>query len=49
MFTLQILPLFVMEIMGRVPGLPGLFIAAVFSGSLRYSEFICCFMEISIT
>lgn len=30
----QILPLFVMEIMGRVPGLPGLFIAAVFSGSL---------------
>ncbi|XP_076074013.1 sodium-dependent multivitamin transporter-like [Mytilus galloprovincialis] len=30
----QLLPLFVMEIMGSIPGLPGIFIAAVFSGSL---------------
>ncbi|VDI37889.1 Hypothetical predicted protein [Mytilus galloprovincialis] len=30
----QLLPIFVMEIMGSIPGLPGIFIAAVFSGSL---------------
>ncbi|XP_052071088.1 sodium-dependent multivitamin transporter-like [Mytilus californianus] len=30
----QLMPLFVMEIMGSIPGLPGIFIAAVFSGSL---------------
>ena len=30
----QLLPLFVMDILGRFPGLPGVFIACVFSGGL---------------
>ena len=32
--TDQIFPLFVMQIMGDVPGIPGLFVAGVFSGAL---------------
>lgn len=32
----QIVPLYVMETVGRFPGLTGLYIAGVFSGSLRY-------------
>lgn len=31
----QILPLLVMEILGAYPGLPGLFVAGIFSASLR--------------
>lgn len=30
----QLYPLFVMDIMGHVPGVPGLFVASIFSGSL---------------
>ncbi|KAK3586083.1 hypothetical protein CHS0354_033206 [Potamilus streckersoni] len=30
----QLLPLFVMDVMGNVPGVPGLFVAALFSGAL---------------
>ena len=31
----QIVPLYVMEAFGKYPGIPGLFVAGVFSGSLR--------------
>lgn len=31
----QIVPFFVMDIVGNLPGLPGLFVAGVFSGALR--------------
>lgn len=31
----QIFPLFVMDTVGKYPGLPGLFVAGVFSGTLR--------------
>lgn len=31
----QILPLFVMDVLGDVIGLPGLFVACLFSGALR--------------
>ena len=30
----QIFPLFVMQVMGDIPGVPGLFVAGVFSGAL---------------
>jgi sodium-coupled monocarboxylate transporter 8/12 len=30
----QILPLFVMDTLGSIPGCPGLFVAGIFSGSL---------------
>ncbi|KAL5019106.1 hypothetical protein ScPMuIL_004828 [Solemya velum] len=30
----QLLPLFVMDILGHVPGIPGLFVACIFSGAL---------------
>ena len=30
----QLLPLFVMDILGHVPGFPGFFVAGVFSGAL---------------
>lgn len=32
----QLLPLLVMRIFGDYPGLPGLFVAGVFSAALRY-------------
>lgn len=31
----QLLPLFVMDTMGNLPGVPGLFVAGIFSGALR--------------
>jgi hypothetical protein len=31
----QLLPLFVMDTMGSLPGIPGLFVAGIFSGALR--------------
>lgn len=31
----QMLPLLVMDIMGKLPGLPGIFIAGIFSATLR--------------
>ena len=37
--SLQITPYFVMHILTDVPGLAGLFIAVLFSGSLRYCKF----------
>jgi len=36
----QILPLMVMEILGMFPGLPGLFVAGIFSASLRYGVWL---------
>lgn len=33
----QLLPYYVMDVAGNVPGLPGLFIAGVVSAALRYS------------
>ena len=35
----QLVPFMVLDIAGTVPGLPGLFMAGVFSGSLRYQDF----------
>lgn len=32
----QLMPHFVMDVAGKLPGLPGLFIAGVFNGTLRY-------------
>ena len=32
---IQVLPLLVLHVAGDIPGLPGLFMAGVFSGSLR--------------
>lgn len=32
----QLLPLLVMDILGDYPGLPGIFVAGVFSAALRY-------------
>ena len=36
----QIVPYFVMDVVGNLPGLPGLFVAGVFSGALRFYEII---------
>ena len=33
----QMVPIFVLDVLGVLPGLPGLFMACVFSASLRYS------------
>lgn len=38
----QLLPLLVMDILGDYPGLPGLFVAGVFSAALRYLEALLC-------
>lgn len=35
----QLLPLFVMETVGHLRGVPGLFIAGVFGAALRYTKF----------
>lgn len=36
----QILPLYVMELVGFIPGLCGLFISGIFSAGLRYEIYI---------
>lgn len=36
MTILQVLPYFVMDIFDSTPGMPGVFLAALFSASLRY-------------
>ncbi len=33
----QIVPFFVMDVLGDFPGLPGLFVAGIFSGALRFT------------
>ena len=33
--SLELMPYLVMDILGDYPGLPGLFVAAAYSGSLR--------------
>lgn len=35
----QMLPYFVLDVAGHIPGLPGLFIAGIFSASLRFVAF----------
>lgn len=35
-FIFQLLPHFVMEVFQDLPGLPGLFVACMISGALRY-------------
>ena len=32
----QLFPLFVMDTLGHIPGVPGLFVAGIFSGALRW-------------
>ena len=32
----QLLPLYVMDVIGNLKGVPGLFVAGIFSGALRY-------------
>ena len=34
--VVQLIPLMVMDVLGQYPGLPGLFVACVFSASLRF-------------
>lgn len=34
----QMLPYFIMDVAGNIPGLPGLFIAGVFCAALRYND-----------
>ena len=31
----QLFPLFVMDVLGHLPGVPGVFVAGIFSGALR--------------
>ena len=35
-FLFQMVPLMVMDVLGFLPGIPGLFVSALFSASLRY-------------
>lgn len=34
----QLFPLFVMDTLGSAPGVPGLFVAGIFSGALRFHK-----------
>ncbi len=42
----QIVPYFVMDTLGSIPGLSGLFVAGVFSASLRYlkNHYYLCYV-----
>ncbi len=33
----QLIPYFLMDVFGSYPGIPGLFVAAIFSAALRYN------------
>lgn len=45
----QIIPYFAMDVLGDVPGLPGLFVAGVFGASLRLMRFLSKFTPINVT
>ena len=42
--VLQILPYFVMHVLGSLYGVPGLFMACLFSGTLRYCTYILLYL-----
>ena len=44
----QIVPFFVMDVLGNLPGLPGLFVAGIFSGALRLLALIASFPFVKV-
>jgi hypothetical protein len=40
----QLFPRFVMDTLGNYPGVPGLFVAGIFSGALRYTAYLMEFL-----
>lgn len=41
----QLLPLLVMRVLGDFPGMPGLFVAGIFSAALRFFVHTCFFLH----
>lgn len=44
LFLLQLIPLFTMDLLGHLHGLPGLIMSCVFSGSLRYLRCVYAYL-----